>query len=355
MTLPYSRSESETYKRCEREWLFRYGMPNGTPTPGFEPLEPSLPPTLGLSIHKGMEVLFRLGSDLDSAIKAALEEWDKLTNPLLPKESRGVLWFNDEQRALIEAFLRAWRVSQWDSFNNQYEVLKIEGELRAPTPRGPILQSRCDLIVKERHTGHIYIPDWKVVKDGRDWSSKWAREAQTFSQIYAVERALGEEVSGCIYWGFLKGDRRDHRQLSRLIYGYRCEVREGVFIYDTESTTKKGWAKFPVWLAEELGSSPSERLKYWINWLPEDVVSSQFVVSPPVLKDSLLVDEWIDFSSKDVIESHKRDPRLGQFRPSRSDWNCKKCSFERVCFEGREPEEGFSPRKDHHALEGGEE
>lgn len=351
--LLFSRSEIEALQRCEREAFYRYYFPNGTPAGGWVPKEPPLALTLGSCGHKGMQVLFELGSNVDQAVQAAQEEWDRLCGNGLPIEGApNPALFVQEQKALLEAFLRAWRIQFWDSFNNQYEVLSIERENSAPTPFGSILQLRCDLVLRERETGLIWIPDWKFVKDGKNWGTKWGMESQTWSQTWGTEQVLGERVAGAIYWGFIKGDRRDGRQLSSLLYPYRREIRPGVFEYSPSYQRSKGWERIPVWENPDFGP-PGERIKYWVNWLPEEERASQFVVSPPIMRDPLRQEEWIKTAHQLVQRAHER-VRSGPsaFHASRSSWNCQKCVYRKPCYDEVEWEEaqgGMLPRIDHHA------
>lgn len=350
--LPFSRSEVSTARRCERQWFYGYALENDTPTPGFSPVEPEDYLLLGLCIHKGMEGLFKKGSDLLGAIALAYAEFDKLTKDALPREGQSApLYYTAEQKALIAAFLWAWRIQFWDTFNNRFEILQIEQELKTSTGRGTLLESRCDLVVRERSTGLVYIPDWKVVKDARRWQSKFESDPQTWAQMYAVENALGEEVAGCIYWAFLKGDRRDGKQSSYLIYGYKKEIAPGVFEYDCVYRAAKGWMKFPIWEEEAFGSTPLDRIRYWVNWLPEETRSQQFQVSPEVMRDERLIEEWVETSSKKMLDLRGRDVRVDLFDPSRSDWNCSSCFAKDVCYGKIEVHEAkWRPREDHHNL-----
>lgn len=384
--IKYSRSEVGTAQRCPRQWYYGYGQVHDASHRGWEPKRPYLPTTLGLSVHAGMEALFRKGSDIDHAVRTATGTWCDFVDGSdwtgLPVEGKdNPAFFDSEQRALIEAFLRAWRVQFWDDFNNEFEVVSIEKELGVEVEHfktsdtgedaitcretgccgvkgTPILfQARCDLVVRQRDTGLIFIPDWKVVKDARDWSTKFQREQQTFSQAFAVEQHLREPVSGCIYWAFIKGDRREGRQLSPLVWAYKRELPyTGKFEYSPEYQRSKGWERFAVWEEEAFGPTPSERVKYWVNWLPDEVRSAQFCQSPPVLVRDELVQEWVHESSSLMVELHgKLSSGLGAtaFRAHRSDWNCRGCFAREVC-EGRKTMEemGFKPRKDHHMEEG---
>jgi hypothetical protein len=107
-----------------------------------------------------------------------------------------------------------------------------------------------------------------------------------------------------------------------------------------------------VWDSHSLNPEP---IKYWVNWIPEETRAAQFVVSPPILQDSFLVEEWVNNSEALILEAHERLARpnfsLDLFDPKRNDWNCKGCSFKRPCFgeeEWETSEVGLKPRVDHH-------
>jgi hypothetical protein len=332
------------------------------PTFGWEPAAPILPITVGLCVHKGLEILFKSNGAITSAVMEALEEWARLTadRPMPPEAFEDPISFNSEQMALIEALLRAWHLACWDQFNADYEIIAVERELS--TPLGPamgwsgtereiewnpvILQSRCDLVVRSRADGGIYIPDWKVVKDVRGWNEKWDMEQQTIAQIIAVENFLGEEVAGCLYIGFIKGGRYKGWQGSPLLRGWKHESGTRWDCYEQRS---KPWTKIRIYDEPAFGATVSDRIIYWLNWIPAELLSAQFLTSPPVFRNAKLIEEW----KRGILElAPKLDAsREAEFPAYRSSWACTTCWAKRVCYgEDEISTSGWIPHQDHHKI-----
>lgn len=396
-TIKFSRSAQESFRRCRREYFYKYEK-NGT---GFEPSIPSLPLIIGTTIHLGMEWLFKV--NVEEAIKHAWAEWEKLIEgrPQFPEGKPFASYgdFLDEQKMLIAGLIYAWRIQFYEQFIREYEVISVEREIETKVGEVPILvcfdgggtfvadpegsgnfctcgwareahskkmkpvilQSRCDMVVRSNLDGAIYIPDWKCVKDARDWHRKFQMESQTWAQMHAVGAHLGELVGGAIYWALIKGGRtKDGRQSSNLIYGYRKLLASGTYEYDPDYKSAKGWEKFEVWRVADFGPDPLTRLKYWLNWLPYEVRAANFCQSPPVGLNEELANDWLETSSRNMIDikravgdTHKPDMQF--FYRNNSYYTCSKCPYKDPCLEGANMDEliqigQYRPRIDHHVM-----
>lgn len=347
MVLPFHRSFQDTYRRCARLAWYTY-LQDGD---GVEPEELNLGLHLGSSGHRGMEVLFLTGGNLDAAIGAAISYWreGQEGRPLFREAAQHPEFFQAEQEALLTAFLIAWKLQFWDQFNNEYGIEKIEREFLSPEG----LQTRCDLIGRSRWDQAIYVLDWKFVKDAKDWAQKYTMEPQTWAQQHGVKEGLGEPVAGSIYWAFIKGDRRKNpksgrtEQLSYLIYGYKKQLSTGQWTFSCEYESAKGWEKFPVWEEETIGADPLSRLVFWLNWLPEEVRAAQFCQSPPLLPNAYLTQEWLQEAATimEHVEQHRGD--MKRFPRSPSNWNCGGCWARKACEKGV-PFTGGRRRVPHH-------
>lgn len=381
--LKFSRSEQEEFRKCRRSAYFKY-YHKGT---GFEPSVPSLPLILGTSVHMGMEWLFKV--NVEEAIKHAWAEWERLIEgrPQFPEGKPFAAYgdFLDEQKMLIAGLIYSWRVQFYESFIKEYEVISVEREIETEIGKGEvipsemktlcnccstpyhverpsvILQSRCDMVVRSNLDGAIYIPDWKCVKDARDWHRKFQMESQTWAQMHAVGAHLGEPVGGAIYWALIKGGRtKDGRQSSNLIYGYRKLLASGAYEYDPDYKSAKGWEKFEVWKVAEFGGDALTRLKYWLNWLPYEIRAANFCQSPPVGLNEELASDWLETSARNLVDikralgdTHK--PDMSFFYRNNSYYTCSKCPYKDPCLEGADMDEliqmgQYRPRVDHHIV-----
>lgn len=379
LSVKFSRSQINSFQTCPRKYWYEYVQGLGT-NRGLEPKAPNLPLTMGLAVHKGMEVLFKLGGNLDSAIDAGLGEWKKATaGKQFPFSATGTLdhdSFLQEQEALITAFLWAWRVQFWDEFNNQYEVVQIEQELETEIRVDPIqdgwnehwpdkavkfiLQSRCDLVVRRREDGAVIIPDWKCVTDARDWQTRFALDAQTWAQSLAVSSALDEPIVSCLYFAFIKGGRKNGEYSSPLIYGYKQQLDSGHYQYSHSYKKGQGWSKFAVWNHAEFGKTVKDRIRFWVNWLPEEVRAAQFCQTEEILPDPQLQSDWLRDAINVVRHTRDNAENIAAFPRHPNYFNCRKCWVRDVCsgetqLESKLEDGSWISRRDHHAVEGTEE
>lgn len=379
--MKFSRTQISSYQTCPRKYWYEYvAQVQSAPVAGLQPKTPILPLTMGLAVHKGMEVLFKLGGDLDSAIEAGLQEWRKATSgKQFAFSVTGTLdhdRFLEEQEALITAFLWAWRVQFWDQFNNDYEIVQIEEELETDVLCDPVqdgwnehypdravkytLQSRCDLVVKRRLDDAIIVPDWKCVTDARDWQSKYSMDPQTWAQSFAVSEALKVPIVSCLYFAFIKGGRKNGEYSSPLIYGYKQQLDSGHYQYSHSYKKGNGWEKFPIWRWETFGKTVKDRIRFWVNWLPEEVRAAQFCQTEEIIPDPVLQADWLADAVNVVRHTEQNRDDISAFPRHASYWNCRKCWVRDVCsgetqIEAKLQSGEWLARKDHHAIEGSEE
>lgn len=240
-----------------------------------------------------------------------------------------LLW--DEGRHLAAGLVAGWaRSTQWSDFLKRYEILKVEEEIETPLTPDLALYSRIDLLVRDRLDGAIYVVNWKTSSSQKDWNTSWDFDIQGWTECMAAEQLLGEKVAGTIYVCLYKGVRRNGMYTSPLIYGYRKVEKSGSLTY--RDSYRGGGEKFPVWLAKDLPCG--EGLASWVAWLPQATIDAQFIVSPPILRNTSAVDGWLDGVVRwegDAKHIASGADHLDFFTQNFSKWNCTRCAFKDVC------------------------
>lgn len=406
-----SGSAYSAWMRCPRRRWWEYEAPSGDGQRGWEPRILSMPLATGGWCHRVVEglALLAIGGDLRHwtesvpdlpyAIPANAREVFISTVDGYRREAhqRGLelgLDLNgfgpeekfiertiEEQAALLEAFGWAYNRVRLPRLLDEYEIVSVEQEEFALLSGDVGLQARIDMVLRRRVDGKVFVYNLKTsgaIGDKR-WRDQWEVDQQLMTETLAVERRLGEEVSGVIVDGFDKGQRvnvwwddlkevRAERegaekwqaQRSRLIYGYKCEDIPGrPTMYDYEGTTRKGWGKFAVWESER-------SVEDWVNWLPVEVVEAQFVTLPPIQRSQahmeakvrqMVARETSIREFRGYIEANpdvNRQHLLDNFFPQ-NEHSCTyptRCPMYRLCWEpgcANDPAAaGYQPRTPNH-------
>jgi PD-(D/E)XK nuclease superfamily protein len=359
-----SRSGHQTFRQCPRKYYYGY-LKDGT---GYAGKGVSLDLILGLAVHQGLESLLKTG-DIEGAVRDALSRYDEESKASWPAEGM------EEQKAaahafnvmewhhLTEALVRGWYRVRYPIFSEKYEIVDIEQERRTPLAPNVVLASRGDILVRDKLSGELILFNWKTTSSTKDWDVKWHWDVQAWTETLAEEHAKGERVAGCLFEGLYKSVRKDNRQCTTLLYGYKLEG-DSPTQYKTEyvkPSKAAPWTRFRAWEEKAFGPEP---IKYWINWLPWNEVAQYFITSNPVMKNDLVMEKWITqvVRLETEIEHMLRDEvteeeRLTYFIQNFSHFNCGKCQFRFICKGETSIEEAikagrFMPRVDHH---GGEE
>jgi hypothetical protein len=344
-----SRSSYDTFSKCPRKGYWTY-LFQGT---GVVPRIPDWPLVIGSAVHAGMEHLMRLSQEEESvegAVGFAQQALNKAfqpvrfmfeDDPLLAARFR-------ESSFLVEALLRGWVRARAASFFQDYDILSIEVETPVLLSPGLTLNARVDVVVRSRSDGQVYVFNWKTSSSKK--LDKWDHDIQMWTEAVATEGTIGEEIAGCIVEVLYKGQRRYGLQLSPLLYAY--VTKNG----DIRHEWSAGSTRLPVW--EMPGG-----VKRWVEeTLPLEVVSAQFLRTPPLPKNNDVVHDWLEqVVYKERVATHvlkegsEREREL-HFDQRFSDDNCPWCPFRRVCGKATTIqtllEEGvLIPRVDHHAIQ----
>ena len=145
-----SRSSHEALFTCPRKWYWGYEY-KGT---GLDTPLRDLKLVIGISVHAGLELLMN-GASADEAADHAVRDF--LEGTKAHKEAWGEnprsLATLDEARLLVEALVYGWGISQLASFLGRFRIIHAEQELETGLSPDVVLQSRLDVLVRERATG----------------------------------------------------------------------------------------------------------------------------------------------------------------------------------------------------------
>lgn len=359
-----SRSSEEARQTCGRRYYYNYeceGTGLDTPVQGLKLL-------IGQGVHSGLE---RAMKDLMHSQKLAREgkegtflvsptvcagdgraEFEKLTVP------HKHAWENDakllseleENSLLVFALVYSWVKYELPRFAERFEVLQVEEELETPLSPTVILQSRLDVLVREKATGLVYVINWKTAdkKDPEKLMDGFRYNSQMWAEALAAEQFLGEEVQGTICIVLYKGVIRYGNHVTPLLYAY---TKNGTI----KPSYTSGWQKVRV---DQLQGG----LVGWLDSLDPEVIHANFITLDPILKVNKVVEErlegWVyrEDQAGYVLENGSEAEKLLHFSARDGYW-CNWCPFQEPCY-GRATltemlESGrLVKRVDHHAKGG---
>jgi hypothetical protein len=208
----------------------------------------------------------------------------------------------EEQAAHVEALTLGWARVRLPVWLDTYEVVETEQEDRVALSDDVTLAVRADAIVRRREDGRMFVVNFKTVGTADErWLRAWEVDMQLMTELLAAEHRYGQEFGGVIIEGLVKGRRMPQKNdigdvvgyadSTPLLYGYKVDANPPLtqLEYGWEYTRRKGWHKFKTWREDfqhsVLMPTTMTALQYWINWLPAEVVESQFVVVPPIYRD----------------------------------------------------------------------
>ena len=155
------RSRTLAFHECPRRRFYGYEY-LGT---GVRLKAAAVPLITGTYVHEGLACLL-LGKPVEEAVQIALEGY------MLEVESRGIqlesihqdkLYIAYEQKALIEALLRAYAIHQLPILLKDYVVLEVEREEVLPLSSNLIWQARLDALLMEKAEGNdLHIMSFKT-------------------------------------------------------------------------------------------------------------------------------------------------------------------------------------------------
>jgi hypothetical protein len=380
-----SRSAVASYQQCPRKRYWQYEAPNGTATPGWERRRLALPLVTGIYTHHGLELLLGGTSPTEAARSASLAYREEVASRGLAVEvDSSEAEVVEEQAAHVEALVLAWARVRWPQWQEQYELVEVEKEDRVALADDVTLAVRADAIVRRKADGRMFVVNFKTVGTADErWLRAWETDMQLMTELLAAEQRHGQEFGGVIIEGLVKGRRMPQKNdvgdvigyadSTPLLYGYKVDANPPLTPqeYGWEYTRRKGWHKFKTWRESFSAANPTMHgLAYWINWLPQEVVESQFVVVPPIMRDR----DRIESKVRQIVSIERGihaalnvDGGIGEVgldlhfpQNERSCHYPSKCPFYEACFERGTSDDMqgsglYLPRVDHHALAEGSE
>lgn len=184
-----TNSELRTYRRCATEHYYAYQL-------GFRPLGGEAEPLrFGSLFHTGLEAWWRAYREPDTQLAAALEAIRPLALDDFDLVRAGVL---------LQAYDARWHGAL------DVEILGVELEFRAPLlnpnttgeSRTFQLGGKLDALVLNRNDGRVYMVEHKTTSENIEPGSTYWQRLELDAQVstyWAGARALGVELSGCLY------------------------------------------------------------------------------------------------------------------------------------------------------------
>jgi hypothetical protein len=279
-----------------------------------------------------------------------------------------------EQKALVAALLYGWWRVRKPQFDAEYSVVDIEQECNVELAPNVQLMARADMVVRRRSDGLRFVWSWKTTGwVPSNFQEVWDHDTQRLSEIIAVEHRLGVEVAGVIVEALYKGRRYEGKSTSPLLYCYKRAANPPLWDteYSHEVKRSKEWTKVPVWDENFSGGPPdfvpSDPIKYWVNWIPEEVVAKHFYQTVPLMKDEQRMAAWV----RQAVAMEARSAHASKVMELVPDMNVldeyfpqnfmschsfnRNCAYLDLCFKpsmAREPlEYGYVFREPHHEGE----
>lgn len=287
---------------------------------------PSRPLSIGIAVHRGLEVLLRTG-DIEEAVTVATTDFAFIWS-VVDQDDPVLAMSIDEAMALVEGLVRGWHRACYRGFLEEFEVITIEKEVRTLLAPDLTLMARADVVVRRREDGLLFVVNWKTTGYKSGWTGQWEDEIQAWTEALAMEEDLGERVAGVIFEGLYKGQYRDGVQASPLIYGFRKEDANAIR-YAAKSPDRS-WQRFKAWM------QPGG-LSWWIDWLPFDILEEQFVRSSPIFKNDEVVRGWLrqlvrrESDASHILAEGSEEEQLDFFWQNFGHERCKWCPFRPVC------------------------
>ena len=270
----------------------------------------------------------------------------------------------EEQSCLVEGLIRGYARQVLPPLLAEFDLVGVEEEFLHP--HGQCVQGvRPDSLFERKSDKTLWYMEEKTASSlGTQWMQQWAKAIQLHTTALAVEHHIGREVQGIIVQGAYKGYVKDGKQSSIFCYGYaRPGLTGGPDVY---YQWKTGAKRTPVW--EMKGGC-----RRWVEEMPEEVLSAQFVQAPPVFLQRRLVEAFLrqqerrEMAIEDAgmeirenpVDDLSTEELLDDFFPQHFD-QCapamgSPCPYTNLCYNphmGADPlQHGYTRRVPHHATD----
>lgn len=204
MSITVSLSAYQSWQRCEQQYYYSY-------VKKLRPVVKDIAPERGTLLHEYLSAYYsglRDGMHPVDADAAGLEKLE--THAAKLKEAASVAFYagDDEvalsyQTLLEEVIDTAARyyMARGEADAERYEVLMVEERIELKLFRGITSASVIDLVVRDRHSGYIWLTEHKTAKSIPD-SAVRIRDFQTMLYARVLEH-LDYHVDG-ILWNYIR-------------------------------------------------------------------------------------------------------------------------------------------------------
>jgi hypothetical protein len=190
-----SRSAVECYQDCPRYRYNQYFLLEK----GVTRVAKSVPLVTGGAVHKGVEHLLnrvRIAAepDIDTAVQLAVQQYVNdvegvgFTGKGMQSDKQQWFTFN-EQKALTEALIRAWYLSELPLLMQRYKILAVERDI-VPIEIAPgiFFQAKIDAELQELQTGDYHNYSLKTCKNWNEtMENSYKNDLQGITELWAVE------------------------------------------------------------------------------------------------------------------------------------------------------------------------
>lgn len=313
--------------------------------------------SVGALIHEDLHFLAEMKDISESALGKVV---DGIVDALSPEDKQ-----NDSQMATLYRRLGwfiAWGLFYEPTVREKYDTISTEGEL--VLDRDPLWVSITpDRVVRAKSDRHIEYWEYKsTISASTKWMMSWMYKIQLHLGIKVISEELEEEVKFAQVIGLMKGSEDWQGNLRHPYVSAWRNLETGAWTHDYTKSRGAAWTKAFVW-------DYPDGILAWVKKCGQEVAHDQFPMSPPVMLNEPMLDEWIlrrTFRQRRVhSNAHLSDGPLGvkmhvltfekrqnQCRPPFGD----ACPYVQACWNaevGKDPigSGNYVVRKPHHNLE----
>lgn len=272
------RSRVVTDWTCPRRRYWSYEHEGLGVTPKQRPLYFDV----GDAVHKALSALTARPTAVDAVVEEVIAAF-RLANT--SRWEGDDTWKLDEQACLVEGIVRGWHRYVLPRILKDYTLVATEEEFPYKVNDWLTHGVKPDRLLQRKVDQTLWYRETKTAASlGPHWGDQWVRAIQLHATAYMLGSLLGTQVEGMVVEGILKGYDREGKASSIFCYGYTNggTVRGPEVDYQW----RPGRRKAPVW-------SMRGGVKAWVAAMPNEVLSTQFVESPPVFLQTRLVEAYL--------------------------------------------------------------
>jgi hypothetical protein len=334
-----TRSRIAAWSICEQLWWWE----------ARELLEPRLPrldATTSRCTHYGLRLAVTTGQ-VDAAVSKATKRFRGLAAMAQAfRTATGALIYATpelvtEQECLIEAQVRGWMLFRFEAIDQKFHVLSVEEPYYAPLSANVRLRVKPDALLEHKAEPTVRVLDYKsIARESATWAGAIARDPQPLAYCVGIRSGLADGGSPFSVDGFQvevlpRGERRDGRQASPLVYGYAAQAYPP---YEVSLTSPEPFARGKgVRFLVRDGLKQRNPVGTWLvahatKFRP---MFSSYRLDPP---SEAVAARWV----KEVVDTEERLSKLdggGVRRQGLNGGRCAsrsgQCPFFGLCWEGR--------------------